>query len=309
MMLFQNYGGGAKPIAQWVDDVEIWDGRPTSTPTPTPDPTPAPTPDPTPAPTPSPEGQDTILLHVAEDAYQGDAKFFVTIDGKQVGTEQTVTALHSNGDWQDIALTGDFGSGTHQVGITFTNDLSGGTKATDRNLYVDWVELNGQHVQAETGTVDAGRGEVRSNEAMIWANGSLTLSADGGNTIHAATALNAATPTDAINTVQVGTAAADLASTSSHDMFVFGKAAAHDDVITGFQTGEDMLDLRGAVADAGYTGKDAVADHVLNIAQAGADAVVAIDPDGTGPGAGHVLATLAGVDASQLHAGSDYFWQ
>ena len=28
VMLFQNYGGGAKPIGQWVDDVEIWDKPP-----------------------------------------------------------------------------------------------------------------------------------------------------------------------------------------------------------------------------------------------------------------------------------------
>jgi hypothetical protein len=32
MMLFQNYGGGDKPISQWVDDVEIWDGKPTGNP-------------------------------------------------------------------------------------------------------------------------------------------------------------------------------------------------------------------------------------------------------------------------------------
>jgi hypothetical protein len=29
MMLFQNYGGGDKPIGQWIDDVEIWNGMPT----------------------------------------------------------------------------------------------------------------------------------------------------------------------------------------------------------------------------------------------------------------------------------------
>jgi hypothetical protein len=28
IMLFQNYGGGEKPISQWVDDLEMWDRFP-----------------------------------------------------------------------------------------------------------------------------------------------------------------------------------------------------------------------------------------------------------------------------------------
>jgi Ca-dependent carbohydrate-binding module xylan-binding len=223
------------------------------------------------------------------------------VDGKQIGGEQTVTALHSKGAWQDITLHGNFGSGDHKVEVAFTNDLSGGSKTLDRNLYVDWIELNGKHVEAETGSITAGKGEVRPGEAMIWANGSLTLTANADKTL-AASALSVE------KSVAVGTDASKLAATAGNDMFVFDKAAAHDNVITGFQVGEDVLDLRGALKDAGYTGANALTDHVLEITQVGDHAVIGIDADGNASGAGHTLVTLEAVQAAQLKAGVDYLW-
>jgi Ca2+-binding RTX toxin-like protein len=110
------------------------------------------------------------------------------------------------------------------------------------------------------------------------------------------------------DTLAVGTGANKLTGGTGHDLFVFGKAADHDNVITDFHLGEDMLDLRGAVKDAGYAGSNALADHVLSVSQVGADAVIAIDADGSGPGAGHNLVTLQNVQASQLKAGIDYLW-
>src|SRR4051812_7744530 len=55
--------------------------NPTTTSTPTP--TPAPTPTPTPAP------NSGLVLNVSEDAYQGDAQYTITVDGRQVGAIQT----------------------------------------------------------------------------------------------------------------------------------------------------------------------------------------------------------------------------
>jgi aryl-phospho-beta-D-glucosidase BglC (GH1 family) len=88
---------------------------------------------------------DSMTLHLCEDAYNGNAQFVLSIDGKQVSTPQDVTASHSAGAWQAIAFAGSFGAGSHTVAVAFTNDLFGGTATTDRNLYVNGVDVNGQH--------------------------------------------------------------------------------------------------------------------------------------------------------------------
>jgi hypothetical protein len=110
---------------------------------------------PTPTTTPSAvsvgSGADTLVLNMAEDAYQGDAQFTVSVDGKQIGGTQTTTALVAEGQSQEFDVHGDFGPGTHTVSVDFTNDQIGefypGTQwavdTTDRNLYVTGMSLNG----------------------------------------------------------------------------------------------------------------------------------------------------------------------
>ncbi len=109
----------------------------------------------TPTTTPSPvsvgSGSDTLVLNMAEDAYQGDAQFTVSVDGKQIGGTQTTTASVDQGQFQEFDVHGNFGSGSHQVTVDFTNDKIGafypGTQdaidTTDRNLYVMGMSLNG----------------------------------------------------------------------------------------------------------------------------------------------------------------------
>lgn len=87
---------------------------------------------------------DTLLLSLAEDAWQGDAQAVITVDGKAVGSTVTVTALQSLGNSQAVTITGYWGAGAHNVGIQFINDAYGGTPAADRNLYVNGVTLDGQ---------------------------------------------------------------------------------------------------------------------------------------------------------------------
>ncbi len=53
--------------------------------------------------------------------------------------------LHSSGGSQGFLFTGNFGTGTHDVGITFTNDAYGGSAAADRNLYVNSIDFNSHH--------------------------------------------------------------------------------------------------------------------------------------------------------------------
>lgn len=86
---------------------------------------------------------DTLKLMMSEDAYQGDAQFIVSVDGKQIGGAQVVKAVHSANQTQPFVIQGSFSSGTHTVVVTFTNDAWGGTPQTDRNLWVDGATLNG----------------------------------------------------------------------------------------------------------------------------------------------------------------------
>ena len=87
--------------------------------------------------------QNTLVLTLSQDAWQGNAQFSVTVDGKSLGPAQEVTALRKNGATQDFTFRGDFGAGPHKVAVTFLNDAYGGTAATDRNLYVERASLNG----------------------------------------------------------------------------------------------------------------------------------------------------------------------
>src|SRR5579885_2463243 len=117
-------------------------------------PSPAPTPAPAPTPTPAPSGgtfgtgPDSLVLHLSEDAYQGNAEFTVAVDGHQIGGPLSVTASHMAGDSEAFTFNGDFGAGKHDVAITFTNDLWAGTPSTDRNLYVNSIDFDGQHIRS-----------------------------------------------------------------------------------------------------------------------------------------------------------------
>ena len=88
-------------------------------------------------------GADTIVLHVAEDAYQGDAQFTVSVDGTQIGGVQTATTLHSSGQEQLFNVLGDFGTGPLSLTVNFLNDAYGGAPDADRNLYVNRIDRGG----------------------------------------------------------------------------------------------------------------------------------------------------------------------
>jgi hypothetical protein len=88
----------------------------------------------------------SIQLYIAEDAYQGDAQFTVSVDGAQIGGVQTATVPRSSGQEQIFNVFGPIGPGPHNVTINFLNDLYGGTPATDRNLYVDRIDRGGDTI-------------------------------------------------------------------------------------------------------------------------------------------------------------------
>ena len=148
------------------------------------------TPPPVP-PTPVTPGKatDTLVLRLSEDAWQGDAQCVITIDGKKIGGTVTVTASHAKGQTQTVTLTGQWGPGAHDVGVQFINDAWGGTAATDRNLYVEKVVLDGQVskaapvAQMASGTAHIATGAsplvLQLSEDAYQGHAQFTVSVDG----------------------------------------------------------------------------------------------------------------------------------
>lgn len=97
----------------------------------------------------------TLTLGLSEDAYQGHAKFIVSVDGKALNSATEVTASHAKGDVQLFGFDG-IAAGPHDISIAFTNDAFGGAGSQDRNLYVQTVDFGGQH--REVGTALYGNG-------------------------------------------------------------------------------------------------------------------------------------------------------
>jgi len=102
-------------------------------------------------------GADTLVLTLSEDAYQGDARFQLTVDGKAAGPAQSVTAPHGKGQPEAFTFKGDW-PGAHTFGVTFTNDAWGGSAGVDRNLYIDGATFDG--TQVEGGAALYGNGTV-----------------------------------------------------------------------------------------------------------------------------------------------------
>ena len=115
-------------------------------------------------------GADSLTLRMSEDAWSGDAQFTVSVDGRQIGGVNTATAHHDGGGSQVFNLGGSFGGGLHAVAISFINDAYGGTASTDRNLYVDSIDVNGVR-NANSSAMLASNGtasfSVSSNAAAV----------------------------------------------------------------------------------------------------------------------------------------------
>ncbi|WP_162913013.1 carbohydrate-binding domain-containing protein [Rhodospirillaceae bacterium SYSU D60014] len=153
-------------------------------PAPAPEPAPSPEPEPAPEPTPDPEPDSSsstidLRVRVSGDDYNGDPKFSLYLDGQKLGTK-AVAADHDQGEWQTFTFSGTADAdGPDEVTLSFLNDGWGGSSAKDRNLYVDWVEVDGTRLQAEDATYERSNGQtLAGQEKMSW-NGSLTFDTDG----------------------------------------------------------------------------------------------------------------------------------
>lgn len=95
-----------------------------------------------------------VTVSLSEDAWHGDAQALVTIDGKPQDGVQVVTASHALGGTEPMRFLPMLAPGTHTLGVTYLNDASGPTG--NRNLYVDAVDIAGQHIGAATALLTGG---------------------------------------------------------------------------------------------------------------------------------------------------------
>src|SRR5690349_19539710 len=118
---------------------------------------------------------DTLVVKLSEDAWNGDAQFTLDVDGVQIAGPTSVQALHSDGSIEEIAYTGAFGAGPHTIAINFINDAYGGTADTDRNLYVEGITYNGTDYSGQ-GQPNTGAGaDTDPNAAEVLSNGTVTF--------------------------------------------------------------------------------------------------------------------------------------
>ena len=90
-----------------------------------------------------------IVLGIAEDAWNGNAQYTVSVDGTQVGGLRTATASHAAGKSEQVSL-GTLSAGVHNISVNFINDAYGGSALTDRNLYLTGATNNGQAIAGST---------------------------------------------------------------------------------------------------------------------------------------------------------------
>jgi hypothetical protein len=129
---------------------------------------------------------DTLTLQVSEDAWLGDAQFTVAVDGTQIGGTLTAIAPHGGGD-ETFQIDGDFGAGPHTVAIDLLNGVSGGTAATQRDLYVDSASIDSSTVPNTALTFDwSGAQSFLVNvpqPAPPQPNGTVSFTDSSGNTL------------------------------------------------------------------------------------------------------------------------------
>ncbi|MGI4953537.1 MAG: carbohydrate-binding domain-containing protein, partial [Janthinobacterium lividum] len=94
-----------------------------------------------------------LTLHLAEDAWQGNAQYAIAIDGTTVVQNGSVTALNGSGQSQAVNVSALLSAGKHDVAVSFLNDAWGGTPTTDRNLYVKGIDVNASPVAGASVTL------------------------------------------------------------------------------------------------------------------------------------------------------------
>src|SRR4051812_10261744 len=94
-------------------------------------------------------------------------QFDLYVSGQKVGATTSVTASHATGQWQTFTFMAPSGTTAHsKAELRYIND---GTTGGDRNLIVDYIELNGTRLEAETATyLRSGMPTITGTQAMNW---------------------------------------------------------------------------------------------------------------------------------------------
>lgn len=180
---------------------------------------------------------DKLILGISEDAWQGNAQFTVSVDGKQAGGVYTATASHAAGMVSLQTINGSWGKGAHTIGISFINDAYGGSSATDRNLYINSVNYDGNQLamspiaQLANGTAtvttpavpNPGILTLHLAEDAYQGNAQFTLAINGTQigAAQSVTANNASGASQAFSFADIATATQDIAVSFTNDLSNF----------------------------------------------------------------------------------------
>ncbi|MBF0392503.1 MAG: right-handed parallel beta-helix repeat-containing protein [Alphaproteobacteria bacterium] len=113
-----------------------------------------------------------IVVRASADLYNGGAKMAVALDDAKIG-EVTVTNQHGK-SWADYKFHVDASSKPSELEISFLNDLYGGSKTADRNLWVDYVLVNGQKYDAPAADTESGKTYKWNGQVELLTNGTIS---------------------------------------------------------------------------------------------------------------------------------------
>ena len=178
----------------------------------------------------------------------------------------------SAGDWQIVEFTLPGGTSFDQLSIQYNNDAYGGS-GNDRNLWVDWVEINGVQLTADEATyVRPGKTTIAGQSGMAW-NGSLVFDVSGHSDLFgngAPVAVNDTARTNAETPVTIDVLAND--SDPNHDLLTLtGALASHG--VTAINTDGTLT----YTPDDGFSGKDTLTYNISDGHGGTASATASID--------------------------------
>ena len=73
-------------------------------------------------------GSDVLVLRITQDAWEGSARYTVSVDGVRIGAELEAVALRGRTLVDTITVRGSWADGFHSLTLNFVNDASGGTR-------------------------------------------------------------------------------------------------------------------------------------------------------------------------------------
>jgi Ca2+-binding RTX toxin-like protein len=116
-----------------------------------------------------------------DSTINGEAKFRVLLDGKQVGGVQSVSAEHSKGQVQTFTFTLNTPALAGKLDIEYLNDEYVAATRQDRNLWLDSVAINGMALAGTEATYNMQRRGEKPGQYRLYENGALSFTLDNGN--------------------------------------------------------------------------------------------------------------------------------